>query len=87
MVSSTAPQLLRGAVLETIHVPPGSPAAGKLIRELAFRTATGATVVGIERADMNILNPGPDEEIQPGDRIHLLGGPPQLASARRLLAG
>ena len=57
-------------------------AAGKLIRELALRTKTGASVVGIERAGKAIINPGPDEELLPGDQILIIGSADQLASAR-----
>lgn len=82
------PAMLRGATIETVAVPLNSLAAGKLIRELQLRTRSGATVVGIERAaGADLLNPGPDEEIAPGDRVVLLGHPPQLQAARNILAG
>jgi CPA2 family monovalent cation:H+ antiporter-2 len=61
-------------------------AARKLIRELALRTTTGASVVGIERAGKAIINPGPDEELLPGDQILIIGSPAQLTAARVLMA-
>jgi CPA2 family monovalent cation:H+ antiporter-2 len=78
------PSLLRDARLEQIAIPAASPVAGKLIGELALRTATGASVVGIERAGENIINPGPDEELRAEDHVLLLGSDPQLASAGAL---
>jgi CPA2 family monovalent cation:H+ antiporter-2 len=77
---------LADAQVEVLTIDSGSPAAGRLIRELQLRTATGASAVGIERNGQSVVNPGPDEELQPGDRVLLLGHPDQLAAARRLLA-
>ena len=81
------PSLLRAASLRTVAVGPGSAAAGKLIAELALRKKTGASVVGIERAGTNIINPGPDEEMQAGDLVLLIGTPEQLALAIPVLTG
>jgi CPA2 family monovalent cation:H+ antiporter-2 len=81
------PAMLREAELETVVVAPGAPAAGKLIRELHLRRRTGATVVGIERAGESIVNPGPDEELQPDDGVLLIGTRRQLEAARPLLRG
>jgi CPA2 family monovalent cation:H+ antiporter-2 len=63
------------------------PSAGKLIGELALRTRTGASIVGIQRNGENIVNPGPDEELRPGDEVLLLGNQENLESARKLLIG
>jgi len=82
---TVVPSVLREAVLETVPIAAGSLAAGKLIRELQLRTQTGASVVAIERSGQNILNPGPDEELQPGDQIVLFGNRPQLDEAIRVL--
>jgi CPA2 family monovalent cation:H+ antiporter-2 len=76
------PSLLREADLETVTVAAGSPAAGKLIRELELRTRTGASIVGIERNGANIINPGPDEELLAGDQVLLLGTPVQLRDSK-----
>ncbi len=78
------PSLLREADLEMVTVAANSPSAGKLIRELQLRTATGASIVGIERHGTNIINPGPDEELQAGDHILLLGNTGQLQAAKDL---
>jgi CPA2 family monovalent cation:H+ antiporter-2 len=79
------PTVLKSASLDTVTVPPGSPAAAKLIRELEVRSRTGASVVAIDRAGFNLVNPGPDDEILVGDQIILLGSPEQLQKARKLL--
>ncbi len=82
----TLPALMREAELRLVHIAAPSPAAGRLIGELGLRTATGASIVGIERAGENIVNPGPDEELRAEDRILLLGSSTQLDSAQMLLA-
>jgi CPA2 family monovalent cation:H+ antiporter-2 len=64
-----------------------SSTSRKLIRELALRTATGASVVGIERAGNSIINPGPDEELLPGDQVLLLDHIDQIGKAKSLLTG
>ena len=79
------PVILREAKLETIVIVPDSAAAGKLIRELQLRTKTGVSAVGIERAGVAIMNPGPDEEIHAGDKLLVIGSPQPLALAREYL--
>ena len=79
--------LLKQAEIETLAVPEGSRGVGKLIRELALRTKTGASIVGIERSGSTLINPGPDEELLADDQVLLLGSRKQLDEARRYLAG
>jgi CPA2 family monovalent cation:H+ antiporter-2 len=77
--------LLREAEIVALTVANGAPCKGKLIRELALRTQTGASIVAIERAGANIVNPGPDEELLAGDQVLLLGKHAQLEAARHYL--
>jgi CPA2 family monovalent cation:H+ antiporter-2 len=81
----TLPSLLHEALLKTVTLAPESSATGRLIAELKLRTRSGASIVGIERAGQNVINPGPDEELQPGDRVVLLGSGDQLTVAAELL--
>ncbi len=84
-VTAPLPSLLREADLEAVTLGADSPGVGKLIRELALRTRTGASIVGIERNGTNIINPGPDEELQVGDQVLLLGTRAQLNAAKATL--
>jgi CPA2 family monovalent cation:H+ antiporter-2 len=77
--------LLCDADLQTVPLTEGMSAAGKLIRELNLRKATGASIVGIERNGTSIINPEPDEELKAGDQILLLGTPAQLEAAQSFL--
>jgi len=79
------PTQLRDADLEAVILTAGSPAIGKLIRELELRTKTGASIVAIERNSVNNVNPGPDEELQVNDQVLLLGSTAQLEKARKHL--
>jgi monovalent cation:H+ antiporter-2, CPA2 family len=81
------PPLLREARLETVEVKPDTEADGKMIAELRLRTRTGASVVGIERHGTSIVNPGPDEELESGDQILLIGSEDQLNAAKKRLTG
>ncbi|MBM3837492.1 MAG: cation/H(+) antiporter [Verrucomicrobia bacterium] len=77
--------ILKEALVETLTLTSGSRGAGKLIRELALRTKTGASIVGLERNGNPLINPGPDEELLAGDQVLLLGNRKQLDEARRYL--
>jgi CPA2 family monovalent cation:H+ antiporter-2 len=79
------PSILRDAQLRTVRLSEQSRAVTKLIGELALRTRTGASIVGIQRDGASIINPGPDEELRAGDEVLLLGNQGHLESAERLL--
>jgi CPA2 family monovalent cation:H+ antiporter-2 len=81
------PAILRGAELRTVRIPEAAGAAGKLIGELALRTRTGASIVGIQRDETSLINPGPDEELRAGDDVLLIGSQSHLDSAQKLLNG
>jgi CPA2 family monovalent cation:H+ antiporter-2 len=78
--------LLKEANLATVTITADSQSAGKLIAEVQLRTRTGASIVGIERNGESITNPGPDEELQSGDKVLLLGTPDQLGLAKIALS-
>jgi monovalent cation:H+ antiporter-2, CPA2 family len=81
------PALLRDAHHETLVVGSDWPACGSAIRELRLRSSTGCSIIAIERAGHTTVNPPPEETLETGDQILLLGSESQLADARRLLAG
>jgi len=80
-----AAELLRNAHLSRIEITIGSIAARRLIREIALRAETGASIVGIARGQQSIVNPGPDEELLPGDQVLVLGTAKQLNLASKKL--
>ena len=77
--------ILRDAELDTMEVPPGSVMIGRKLRDIPLRQQTGASIVAIERAGQRVINPGPDETLEQGDRVLLLGELEQLPAAVDLL--
>lgn len=82
--AAALPPMLDAAGLELFTVA-GPPVAGQLIRELNLRARSGVSIVALDRGGRRIVNPGPDEELQAGDKILLLGEPEQIRQARSLL--
>jgi CPA2 family monovalent cation:H+ antiporter-2 len=78
--------ILRDAELDTMEIPPGSMMIGRKLRDVPLRQQTGASIVAIERAGQRLINPGPDETLEQGDRVLLLGELQQLPAACDLLA-
>jgi CPA2 family monovalent cation:H+ antiporter-2 len=79
-------EILRDAELDTMEIPAGSVMIGRKLRDIPLRQQTGASIVAIERHGQRVINPGPDETIQQGDRVLLLGELEQLPAACDLLA-
>lgn len=74
------------ADVEVVELAAGTVVVGKLIREIELRSRTGASIVGIERDGLKVINPGPDEELQAGDQVLLVGTRPQLGAAKAALS-
>ena len=73
--------------MEGVTVPETSPAVGKMLVELDIPASTGVQLVGIERDDHRLLNPGPFQGIEAGDRLLALGTHLQIANFERWLQG
>jgi hypothetical protein len=82
---SAMPYFFRDARLGTVVVARESRVMGQIVRELNLRKQTGATIIGIERQGLMIINPEADETFQPGDRVMLLGTGGQIENARAWL--
>ena len=66
-------------------IPDESSLAGKTLRDIRFRTTTGASVVGIQRHGYPLATVAPTTHLFPGDEILLLGDEQQLRKAIELL--
>ena len=62
-----------------------SPSVGRTVRELRVRTDTGATIVGILRGSLMMVDPSPDTTLAPLDVLFLVGEPSHIARADALL--
>jgi CPA2 family monovalent cation:H+ antiporter-2 len=78
--------LLAEIEIEGVGVPPGSPAAEKMLVELEIPASTGVQLVGIERGGNRLLNPGPFQGVEAGDQLLALGTPEQIRNFRKWLS-
>jgi K+/H+ antiporter YhaU regulatory subunit KhtT len=72
--------------LEAVPVAEKAPVVGLTLRDLALRTRVGATVVGWERDGKLSTSPSPDEPIQAGDVLLLIGPPDAVRRVKRMAA-
>jgi monovalent cation:H+ antiporter-2, CPA2 family len=70
-----------------VRIEAGDPAAGRSLKELNLRGATGATVLAIARGEERVVAPGPDERLRAGDVLALAGTHEAVAAASALLSG
>jgi len=63
-----------GLTIEEVQIAPGSPIAGKTLKDSALWEETGFNLIGIKKAMKEVLfNPPPDTMIQPGDILIIFG--------------
>lgn len=69
-----------------LEVRPGSALDGQTLAQLSLRRRTGVSVVGIMRDGILEPNPGPDEVIQAGDLLAVVGRPEQRRTVQAMAA-
>ena len=69
-----------------VEVAAGSAMAGQSIADLALRTRTGATVVGILRDGQMLSNPSPHERLAVADLLAIAGTAEQRRALESLAA-
>ncbi|GAB4245475.1 MAG: cation:proton antiporter [Candidatus Methylacidiphilales bacterium] len=67
-------------------IPTGHPAIGMSLAELNLTARPGPMIVGISRGTHTVLYPYPEEQLQPGDELAIVGSPGQIEFARNSLA-
>jgi monovalent cation:H+ antiporter-2, CPA2 family len=75
-----------GSILQT-HTLPDGPHSGKTLAQLPIARETGVRVVGIQRGDTQIINPGGDQALHTGDALLVVGTLEELRDFRRWLRG
>lgn len=70
-----------------LRVCPGSPGAGKSLKELDLRKNYGITILAIRRGTSTIPNPSGQEQCQAGDVLIIMGSSISIASAAALFRG
>lgn len=71
--------------LKEIRLRKDSVFAGHLIRDLNLRALTGISILAVSRAGRVHLDPGPDFQLFPGDRLVLMGEAATLKHAEDML--
>jgi CPA2 family monovalent cation:H+ antiporter-2 len=79
------PGLLRDASVATDELGTGDWAIGKSIAETTLRAATGASVVAMVRGTDYLASPSPDQRLEAGDLLYLVGTREAVDRARALL--
>jgi CPA2 family monovalent cation:H+ antiporter-2 len=67
--------------IEKITIPADSPVVGKSLKELAFRTKTGATIIAVERNGQTQITVAPEFSFQPGDIVFVTGSEDDIKKA------
>ena len=73
--------------IEWVPVSDDSWALEKSLQDCGFRRRTGATVIAILRDPEPVSGAQPDDVVQAGDTLVVVGKVAQVAAFRRLLAG
>ncbi|MCB1056416.1 MAG: cation:proton antiporter [Acidobacteria bacterium] len=85
-VSEAVLDALAAGTTEIFQLAPGSPAAGRSLRELDLRHRTGATVIAVVRGEVPNPNPAPDTVLEGGDCLVLVGSHEEIDRAFTVLA-
>lgn len=67
------PELLAAGTVETVRLPPNSPAVGRSLRQLELRQKTGASIIGVVRGHMPYPNPDPEFVLHADDLLIVFG--------------
>src|SRR2546427_200741 len=67
--------------------PPSTPASTSSLAATGLRTQTGALVLAVGRGADEIATPGPQFRLAADDVLVVVGQPPQVRAAARLVAG
>jgi K+/H+ antiporter YhaU regulatory subunit KhtT len=71
--------------MEEIVLPLTPCAVNRSIGSLRFREMTGCTIAGIYRGNGHIVNPGPQDALEPGDVLLLMGDAAQIGKAAKMI--
>lgn len=72
--------------VEELDIAPQCVFAGKTIAESGIRQATGTLILAVEEGDDGVvINPGPDQRLNPGERLVVVGTKEQVDRAAELL--
>ena len=68
-------QRIEGLAIDWLPLGQGSPFAGRPLGDTAARTRTGVSIVALVRGDEAIPAPGPEQRLEAGDTLVVVGTP------------
>lgn len=77
---------LEAGVTDVFKVAADSAAAGRTLREMDLRRRCGASVIAVVRSEATYPNPSPEQRIEPGDDLVLVGSHAEVDKAWELLS-
>jgi CPA2 family monovalent cation:H+ antiporter-2 len=83
-LAASEARLPAGLEVESAAVPDGAWIAGRSLREADLRRRTGATLVALTRGSDTAVHPLPEDVLQAGDLLTVVGDEQQIAAAREL---
>ena len=84
-VSLLAARLPSGLEVESMPIHQKAWIAGRTLAEAQLRARTGATLVAVSRGEATAVHPAPEDVLEFGDVVCLVGSTSQIAAARELL--
>jgi TrkA domain protein len=77
-----------GLLIDWVTLRDDSPGAGRTIAELGIRQNTRMSVVAVVRPGAEpLIAPEPEERLEPGDRVVVIGRPDDLSDLVQLVVG
>jgi CPA2 family monovalent cation:H+ antiporter-2 len=83
--SSLEARLPSGLEVESLPVHEQAWIAGRTLAEAQLRGRTGATLVAVSRGEATAVHPAPEDVLEVGDVVCLVGSALQISAARELL--
>ncbi len=80
-VSEAVLSALAAGTTDVFRVEEGSAAAGRTLRELDLRRRSGASVIALVRGETTYPNPSPEQTLEPGDDLVLVGSHAEVDAA------
>jgi TrkA domain protein len=85
LVVAQVEAIIGGLLIDWVTVPERSPAASRSIAELGIRQVTRMTVAAILRRGQPLVAPEPDEVLEAGDQLVVVGRPEDLGRLTALI--
>lgn len=80
-VSAAVLDALAHGTTDIYRIEPDGRAAAATLKELDLRARTGASVIALVRGETSHVNPSPDERLEPGDCLVLVGSHREMEDA------